>query len=236
MPALNDPSSGGGFNFTTAGTGKVSTPKLLQKPSLLSSDPSLRNAAMQGRMKKTSAPAPAPQHHSSNAPQQMHTQSSPAPTHSASAPTHPAAATPPQKLPTFDQWAMKDSAYQQAISAYNLALSNAQTAHDANIAAANQDQTNQINDWQTQYDRGSQSMLDDFASRGLGNSGLYADARAKYTSDAEAQKQSLLDAIMRRIQGEDTSLTGTQTDIQAQIQAAKQAAAARGAGQYSGTV
>lgn len=148
----------------------------------------------------------------------------------------PKPAPPPPPKPSFDQWLMKDSDYQSALAAYNLQLEQAKTAHDTNIQAANMDQTNQVNDWQTQFERGSEQLLNDFASRGLGNSGLFADAKAKYVSDSEATKQSLIDAIMRRIQGEDASLTGTQTNIQQQIQEAKNLAAKRGAGQFSGTV
>jgi len=156
------------------------------------------------------------------------------PTSPAPAPAPKPAPAPPK--PSFDQWLMKDSDYQAAISAYNLQLEQARTAHDNNIQAANMDQTNQLSDWQTQYDRGSEQLLNDFASRGLGNSGLFADAKAKYTTDSEATKQALIDAIMRRIQGEDANLTGTQTNIQQQIQAAKNEAAKRGAGQFTGTV
>lgn len=156
------------------------------------------------------------------------------------APTSPAAPKPAAPVappkPSFDQWLAKDSDYQSAFAAYNLQLEQAKTARDANVQAAQMDQTNQVNDWQTQFDRGSQQLLDDFASRGLGNSGLFADAKAKYTSDSEATKQALMDAILRRIQGEDSSLTGTTTNIQQQIQEAKNLAAKRGAGQFSGTV
>lgn len=159
--------------------------------------------------------------------------SSPTP---AAAPKPAAPVAPPKPKPTFDQWLSKDSDYQSAFAAYNLQLEQAKTAHDANVQGAQMDQTNQVNDWQTQFDRGSQQLLDDFASRGLGNSGLFADAKAKYTSDSEATKQALMDAILRRIQGEDSSLTGTTTNIQQQIQEAKNLAAKRGAGQFSGTV
>lgn len=150
-------------------------------------------------------------------------------------PAKPATPAKP-KLPTFDQWAMKDSAYQQALADYNLAVSQYQTTHDNNVSMAEQDRSNQLNDWQTQYDRGLQGLLDDFAARGLGNSGLYADAQTKYTSDAEAQKQALMDAILRRITGEDQALTDNNTAAQQALQQAKQLAAQRGAGQFSGTV
>lgn len=143
---------------------------------------------------------------------------------------------PTPALPRFDQWAMKDAAYQQALSEYNLNIANSQTAHDQSVSQAGQDQTAQLGDWQTQYDRGNESLLNDFAARGLGNSGLFADAQQKYTSDAEAQKQSVIDAIMRRISGADQQTTDTKTTLEQQLAQAKQLAAQRGAGQYSGTV
>lgn len=151
-------------------------------------------------------------------------------------PPKPATPAKPAQLPTFDEWAMKDSAYQQALADYNLRLSNAQNKHDTLISAANQDQTNQIGDWQTQFERGQQGLLDDFAARGLGNSGLYADAQQKYVSDSEAQKQAIMDAILRRIQGADSELAGNKTAEEQALQQAKLAAAQRGAGKYSGTV
>lgn len=152
------------------------------------------------------------------------------------APAKPAAPAKPVALPTFDQWAMKDSAYQQALAEYNLQISNQQNEHDTNISAARQDETNQTGDWQTQFERGQQGLLDDFAARGLGNSGLYADASQKYVSDQEAQKQSIMDAILRRIQGADSQLTGDKTASDNWLQEQKLAAAQRGAGKFSGTV
>lgn len=224
--------TGAAGNFTTWGTTpKPATPAPKPKPKPSTGAVSRRITANTTSNSKSTAPK-------STAPKSTTpTVSKPKPTTPAPVAKPAAPATPATPaLPSFDEWAMKDAEYQQALASYNLQLANAQNNRDTDIAAANQDQTNQLSDWQTQFDRGQQGLLDDFAARGLGNSGLFVQARDQYVSDAEAQKQALMDAILRRIQGADTSLTGEKTKAQDYLQQQKLLAAQRGAGQFSGTV
>lgn len=136
--------------------------------------------------------------------------------------------------PSFSDWLAKDSIYQDALSAYNRDLANLQSEYDYNVSAANTDKTNQLGDWQTQYDRDLESMLENFAARGMANSGAFADERSRYISDQEAIKQSLIDAISRRLDALGTDLQSGKNQLMDTLTLAKRAAAERGAGQYSG--
>lgn len=136
----------------------------------------------------------------------------------------------------FNQWLAKDPQYQhtQAGLVRNQAFAQAQETHD--IADANTDLATQKGDWQVQKDRGQTQLTDDYAARGLGQSGIYADQNSKWNGDQQTQLDSLTQAVNRRIAAARTGYESTHSGIKDAMQAAKDAAAARRSASLTGVV
>ncbi len=128
----------------------------------------------------------------------------------------------------FESWLAKDSTYQDALNSYNRSMAEATSTKDYLTNVANTDQANQLADWDVQYNRGLDSLLEDFAARGMANSGAYAQERSNYMSDQESARQALMDAIARRIEEVNTGYESTQTGLNDTLALARREAADRG--------
>lgn len=114
------------------------------------------------------------------------------------------------------KWLAGDPTYLQMIADINKGLSDYNSQQTMNINNYQQDQTKQVGDFENQRKQALDSMLNDYSARGLDTSSLYSDAQQQYNTQADAQKQSILDAIARQIQGAQTGMTqqSAQADLE----------------------
>lgn len=135
------------------------------------------------------------------------------------APARPPVAPPPKEKPgptspalSQSQYLAKDPTYLSALANIQKQIATGNADYTTQIDQANQDQTAQLSDFDTQRKTALQNMLNDFSARGLDTSSLYSDAQQQYNSQADAQRQSIMDSIARRIQ----AAQGGMTDLQGQ--------------------
>lgn len=148
------------------------------------------------------------------------------------APSLPKPAPAPTPM-TLDQWLAGDTAYMGQKSSYEKALKDYQAQkageqgkytneYNASVQKLNTDKLNQ----QT-------ALTDDYAGRGLLQSGVYADALGDFQNNFKAQAADLERAKGAYFGDLATDSTNFTTQQQLQMQQAKDAAAARRAAKYN---
>ena len=139
----------------------------------------------------------------------------------------------PAKKPTpFDY--TKDARYLQDVQGYDAILKAAQSNDNTLISQANQDQTNQLSDYSRAMKTAQDALANDYAARGLANSSLYSDAVAQQGSEQQAQQDSLIEAIRRRIEGYTNQSTDQKNTYDLSVQQAKSRATDRNASAHGG--
>lgn len=145
------------------------------------------------------------------------------------APTPPA---PPPAPPSLEAFSAKDSTYQSQLSALKKALADYMAQQGQ---GKNQYLTSYAGDAKTLGENRTQGLDDlgnDFASRGLLQSGLYADSLSDLNSDFDKRQAALEQAKAAFLAQQGSDLTNFQSEQQITKQKALQEAAARRAAQY----
>ena len=136
---------------------------------------------------------------------------------------------PPMSL---DDFVSQDTAYQSQLAALSKAFTDYQSQQE-------QAKTNYLTNYGTDRDalernrvNAMSELENDFASRGLLQSGLYADSRADLTNDYDRRNAALEQAKAQYIAGLTNDLSNFQSEQDLTKQRALQEAAARRAAQY----
>lgn len=125
------------------------------------------------------------------------------------------------------QYLAKDPTYLQALANIQKQVATGTADYNTQIDMSNQDQAAQLSDFDNQRKIAMQNMLNDFSARGLDTSSLYSDAQSQYNQQADSQRQSIMDAIARRIQASQSGITDLGAQGELDRQNALQAAVAR---------
>ena len=139
---------------------------------------------------------------------------------------------PPPAPPTLDQFSAKDSTYQNQLSALKKALADYMAQQGQ---AKTQYLTGYTGDLDTLKQNRTQGLGDlenDYASRGLLQSGLYADSMSDLNNDFDKRQAALDQARAAFLANQGSDLTNFKSEQQITQQRALQEAAARRAAQY----
>lgn len=135
-------------------------------------------------------------------------------------------------VPSDTDWLKTDSTYLQqsaalkkALQDYTLQQGQAKTGYETNYAS-------DLNAWGTNQKAALGDLENDYASRGLLNSGLYADSLATTNNDWDQRKSALEQARMQYMQGLTSDLTNFTAQQGLTDTQARQEAAARKAAKY----
>lgn len=144
----------------------------------------------------------------------------------------PAAPPPPPAPPNLQQFSAKDSTYQNQLSALKKALADY-------MAQQGQAQTQYLTGYTGDLDtlkqnrtQGLGDLENDYASRGLLQSGLYADSLSDLNTDYDKRQSALEQAKAAFLANQGSDLTNFKSEQQITQQRALQEAAARRAAQY----
>jgi hypothetical protein len=136
-------------------------------------------------------------------------------------------------VPTVDQWLAGDTTYQDQIAQL-------QRAYAEMVAGQKLDETNyqtsyaqQLRDLNNSKTQGFTNLQDDYASRGLLKSGLYADAYSQLQDQYNNQQTGLDTARAQYEAGLNQSLTGFTNDQNTTKTSAMQEAIARRAAKFN---
>lgn len=145
-----------------------------------------------------------------------------------------AAPAPPPAPPSLEQFSAKDSTYQNQLSALKKALADY-------MAQQGQAQTQYLTGYTSDLDtlkqnrtQGLGDLENDYASRGLLQSGLYADSLSDLNTDYDKRQSALEQAKAAFLANQGSDLTNFKSEQQITQQRALQEAAARRAAQYGG--
>lgn len=144
------------------------------------------------------------------------------------APSVPAPTKPPM---TLDQWLASDTAFQSQKTAYDKALKDYAAQDAAERAKYGQEYTASLGKLNTEKGEGQQALNDDYASRGLMSSGLYADALNDFQNNFATRQADLERARQAYLADLTTDKTNFSTQQQLELKKAQDAAAARRAAQ-----
>lgn len=136
----------------------------------------------------------------------------------------------PQPKPTpmsLDQWLGADTAYLGQKSSYEKALKDYQAQKAAEEGKYNNEYNSSVSKLNTDRDTQQTALTDDYAGRGLLQSGVYADALGDFQNNFKTQAGDLERAKSAYFGDLATDSTNFQTQQQLQLQQAKDAAAAR---------
>lgn len=204
MPLVLD----GGFGYRTPSYSAPASPKPVSKPKSTSAPKRTTSSSSSSGASSYQPPSYSTRTSAPTTSSVPRTVQRPTPT--VKAPVAP----PPKEKPGPTTSALNQNAYLQKDPTYLAALANIQkqvtmgTAdYNTQIDQANQDQTAQMNDFDTQRKTALANMLNDFSARGLDTSSLYSDAQQQYNQQADAQRNSIADAIARRIQASKAGIT-----------------------------
>jgi hypothetical protein len=140
----------------------------------------------------------------------------------------------PPAPPTLEAFSAKDSTYQSQLAALKKALADYQAQQGQ---AKTQYLTSYAGDRRTLGENRTQGLDDlgnDFASRGMLQSGLYADSLSDLNSDFDKRQAALDQARAAFLAQQGSDFTNYQSEQQIAQQKALQEAAARRAAQYGG--
>jgi len=157
----------------------------------------------------------------------------PAPNPTPAQPSAPAPQTPtPPQPPSIDQWLAGDSMYQSQLANYQKARNDYDTQYNRQIQDKEREygQTTRQMGTQAEVDRGQQ--MNDFAGRGVLNSGVYAKALSDYNTDYNTRLQNLLQGKTDTVNNLSDARTNYLRTLQAEEDTAKQDAIRRRAQQF----
>lgn len=140
---------------------------------------------------------------------------------------------PPPPPPSLAQFLGKDSTYNSQISQLKRALAQYLAQQGAAKTQYNTGYATNTDTLKTTLRDALASQQDDFASRGLLTSGLFADAMSKTNTDFAKQQSALDQARAQYLAGLSSDLTNFKSEQEIAMEKAKQEAAARRAAQYS---
>lgn len=145
----------------------------------------------------------------------------------------PPAPPPPPAPPSLEAFSAKDSTYQNQLSALKKALTDY-------MAQQGQSKTQYLTGYTSDADtlgqnrtEGLDNLENDYASRGLLQSGLYADSLSDLNTDFDKRQAALDQARAAFLAQQGSDLTNFKSEQQLTQQKALQEAAARRAAQYS---
>lgn len=134
----------------------------------------------------------------------------------------------PTKSPmTLDQWLAGDTAFQGQKTAYQKALADYAAQDAAERGKYENEYTASLGKLGVEKEQGQQALNDDYASRGLMQSGLYADALNDYQNNFATRQADLERARQAYLADLTTDKSNYTTQQQLELQKAQQAAAAR---------
>lgn len=135
---------------------------------------------------------------------------------------------PPTAAPlTLDQWLANDTTYKSQADAYQKALADYGTQFTGEQTKYNNEYGSSINKLNTEKTQGAESLADDFSSRGLITSGVYADALNDFQNNYQTKQADLERAKAAYMADLNTGKTNFTTQQDLALQKAKQDAANR---------
>ena len=140
------------------------------------------------------------------------------------APSVPAPAKPPM---TLDQWLATDTAYQSQKKEYDQALRDYTTNDTAERAKYENEYKANLAKMETEKQTAQTALNDDYASRGMLSSGLYADALNDFQNNYATKQADAQRARTAYLNDLTTDQTNFKTQQQLELQRAQDAAAAR---------
>lgn len=135
-------------------------------------------------------------------------------------------------VPSVDQFLAGDSTYQGQYSSLQKALDDQKNQYNSQTGIVNQDFATALQKLQDQRTQDLQAMQNDYAARGLLNSGLYTDALGQYDTKYQQQYGELGTDQQRSLADLLSSLNAYSSENTATLSAAKQDAIRRRAAQY----
>lgn len=140
------------------------------------------------------------------------------------APSVPAPAPPPM---TLDQWLAKDTSYLTQKNAYDKALKDYAAQDTAERNKYTNEYNSSLGKLNLEKTDAQSALNDDYAGRGMLNSGLYADALNDFQNNYATRQADLERARQAYLNDLTTDKTNFTTQQQLELQRAKDAAAAR---------
>lgn len=144
----------------------------------------------------------------------------------------PSVPAPTPKPISLDDWLAKDTAFQSSKSNYQRALDDYMAQMQAEQGKYNNEYTSGLNKLNVEKGDAQTALNDDYASRGLLNSGLYATALNDFQQNYATKQGDMERAKSAYFNDLNTDKTNFQTQQSLELDKAKQAAAARRAAQF----
>lgn len=144
----------------------------------------------------------------------------------------PKKAAPKPKIPGINKYLAGDTTYNDQTSQLRAQLEKFKTDNASQQSMVGQDFQTALQKMMSQRDSDLGNIQNDFAARGLLNSGLYTDAVGKYNTDYESQKGDLQTGEQRSLSQLLADLSNYQTENSSGMTAAQQDAIRRRAQQY----
>lgn len=148
------------------------------------------------------------------------------------APPPPAAPPPPPAAPDINQWLAGDTTYKSQMDASHKALQDYLTQMTGQQNTYNQDYQKNILNLGDQQKQGQGDLENDYASRGLSQSGLMIDALAKFKTEYDKRQSDLASGRASFLQDLTSGKTNFQSTQGLQEQKYKQDAINRRASTY----
>lgn len=144
----------------------------------------------------------------------------------------PVASTPaPPKTPTLEDWLAGDSTYNQQMASYNRSKADyeAQAGQQQQVSQRDYETANRALNQQGVVDRDQQ--LNDYAGRGIVNSGVYGTALADYNQGFNTKVQNLNQGLQDTLNNQNNAKTNYLRQLQLEQDTARQDAIRRRAQQ-----
>lgn len=135
-------------------------------------------------------------------------------------------------IPNINKFLAGDTTYQGQLSDLQKQLEQFKTSNTSQRGIVSQDFATALKKLQDQRTTDLSDLQNDFAARGLLNSGLYTDALGKYNTDFQGQVGELNTSQQRSLSDLISSLAGYQTENSSSAAAARADAIRRRAQQY----
>lgn len=135
-------------------------------------------------------------------------------------------------IPGIDKYLAGDTTYQGQVSSYQKQLQDFINQNNSQQGVVGQDFATALSKLQDQRGLDLQNLQNDFAARGLINSGLYTDALGQYDTQYQGQVNDLGTGKQRSLDQLLQDLAGYKTENSTSLAAAKQDAIRRRAAQY----
>lgn len=148
------------------------------------------------------------------------------------APPPPPPPPAPPAPPSLDAFSAKDSTYQNQLAALKKALADYSAQQGQAKTQYLTGYAGDLDSLKTNRTQGLQNLEDDYASRGLLQSGLYANSLSNLNTDFDKRQAALDQARAAFLAQQSNDFTNFQSEQQLTQQQALQAAAARRAAQY----